>query len=52
MENLAKLSLENEPSLSHSIVEVAEPFRFTFEIAWEVAHKGRERTEYITAVYY
>lgn len=38
-EGLAKLSLEGEASLE-SKVEVAEPFRFTFEIAWEVAHKG------------
>lgn len=21
-------------------IDVAEPFRFNFEIAWEVAHKG------------
>lgn len=31
--------------------EVAEPFRFNFEIAWEVANKGWYTTRTITRVY-
>lgn len=37
MEELSKLSLDEDGSTGEV---VAEPFRFTFEIAWEVAHKG------------
>ena len=31
----------SETSLDLSDGDVAEPFRFNFEIAWEVANKGR-----------
>lgn len=39
------MTTEQQPfdlrSLGESLVnEVAEPFRFTFEVAWEVANKG------------
>ena len=27
-------------------VDVAEPFRFNFEISWEVAHKGKPNVLY------
>ncbi len=30
-----------EDSSSGDCLDVAEPFRFNFEIAWEVAHKGQ-----------
>lgn len=37
---LSRLSLEDHPLSEENVV--AEPFRFSFEIAWEVAHKGQK----------
>ena len=40
---LADLELEGEQiPTEQKDVEVADPFRFNFEIAWEVAHKGQQ----------
>lgn len=41
--SLAGMELEGEQiPTEHKDVEVADPFRFNFEIAWEVAHKGQQ----------